>query len=42
MAMLSELLSEPTSPLYRPGELGALASELRATAAALEPHDRWE
>ena len=42
MAMLSELLSEPTSPFYRPGEPGDLASQLRAAAAALESHNRWE
>ncbi len=37
MAMLSQLLTEPTSPLYRPDEPGALGSRLRAAAAALEP-----
>jgi hypothetical protein len=42
MAMLSELLSEPTSPLYRPDEPGVLASRLRAAAAALESNNRWE
>jgi hypothetical protein len=42
MAMLLELLSEPTSPLYRPAERGALGSRLRAAAAALEPTDRWD
>jgi hypothetical protein len=42
MAMLRELLTEPASPLYRPEEPGALASRLRAAAAALEPRDRWE
>jgi len=42
MAMLTELLSEPTSPLYRPDEPGALGSRLRAAAAALEPSNRWE
>lgn len=42
MAMLHELLTEPTSPLYRPDEPGALGSRLRAAAAALEPTDRWD
>jgi hypothetical protein len=42
MAMLGELLSEPTSPFYRPGEPGDLASQLRAAAAALESHNRRE
>lgn len=42
MAMLRELLTEPTSPLYRPEEPGALGSRLRAAAAALEPANRWE
>lgn len=42
MAMLHELLTEPTSPLYRPDAPGALGSRLRATAAALEPNDRWD
>ena len=42
MAMLRELLTEGTSPLYRPTESGALGSQLRAAAAALEPSDRWE
>jgi hypothetical protein len=37
VAMLSALLSDGTSPLYRPGEPGELGSELRAAAAALEP-----
>ena len=41
MAMLSELLSEPMSPLYRPDEPGALGSRLRAAAAALEPRNPW-
>jgi hypothetical protein len=42
MAMLSQLLTEPTSPLYRPDDPGALGSRLRAAAAALEPRHRWE
>jgi hypothetical protein len=42
MAMLSGLLTEPTSPLYRPDQPGALGSRLRAAAAALEPRSRWE
>ncbi len=37
MAMLGTLLTEATSPLYRPEEPGALGSLLRAAAAALEP-----
>jgi hypothetical protein len=40
MAILSEVLTEPASPLYRPVEPGALGSRLRAAAAALEPRDR--
>jgi hypothetical protein len=42
MAMLRELLTEPTSPLYRPDGPGALGSRLRAAAAALEPSNRSE
>ncbi|HET6867144.1 MAG TPA: hypothetical protein VFH80_14590 [Solirubrobacteraceae bacterium] len=42
MAMLRELLTEPTSSLYRPEERGALGDRLRAAAAALEPASRWE
>jgi hypothetical protein len=38
VAMLGSLLTDGTSPLYRPAELGALGSQLRAAAAALEPH----
>jgi hypothetical protein len=38
-AMLLVLLTDGTSPLYRPGEPGALGSRLRAAAAALEPSD---
>ena len=40
MAMLSQLLTEPTSPLYHPDEPGALGSRLRAAAAALQPPNR--
>ena len=42
VAMLGELLTEPTSPLYRPPDPGDLASRLRVAAAALEPGVRWE
>lgn len=42
MAMLREFLTEPTSALYRPTEPGALGSQLRAAAAALEPSARWQ
>ena len=42
MAMLGGLLTEGTSPLYRPDEAGALGSQLRAAAAALEPASRWD
>jgi hypothetical protein len=38
-AMLLMLLTDGASPLYRPGEPGALGSRLRAAAAALEPSD---
>lgn len=37
VAMLQMLLTEGSSPLYRPSEPGALGSRLRAAAAALEP-----
>jgi hypothetical protein len=37
VALLQSLLTDGTSPLYRPGEPGALGSELRAAAAALAP-----
>lgn len=37
VALLELLLSDGTGPLYRPTEPGALASLLRAAAAALEP-----
>lgn len=40
MALLMALLTDGTSPLYRPSEPGALGSQLRAAAAALEPPDR--
>jgi hypothetical protein len=39
-AMLLMLLTDGTSPLYRPGGPGALGSRLRAAAAALDPGDR--
>ncbi|MGZ4286615.1 MAG: hypothetical protein ACXVW5_20655 [Solirubrobacteraceae bacterium] len=37
MALLSQLLTDGSSALYRPDERGALGSQLRAAAAALEP-----
>ncbi|MBV9941479.1 MAG: hypothetical protein JO262_05045 [Solirubrobacterales bacterium] len=37
VALLELLLTDGTSPLYRPAEPGALGSQLRAAAAALEP-----
>jgi hypothetical protein len=37
IALLESLLSDGASPLYRPTEPGALGSQLRAAAAALEP-----
>jgi hypothetical protein len=37
VALLELLLTDGPSSLYRPTELGALGSELRAAAAALEP-----
>jgi hypothetical protein len=40
VAMLLMLLTDGTSPLYRPGAPGALGSRLRAAAVALEPNDR--
>lgn len=40
VALLLALLTDGTSPLYRPSEPGALGSQLRAAAAALEPLDR--
>jgi hypothetical protein len=36
VALLRVLLTDGASPLYRPGDLGALGSDLRAAAAALE------
>ncbi len=42
IALLRALLTDGTSPLYRPGEPGALGSQLRAAASALEPHDRGD
>jgi hypothetical protein len=42
VAMLGELLTEPTSPVYGSNDPGDLASRLRAAAAALEPGIRWE
>jgi len=40
VAILESLLTDGTSPLYRPAESGALGSRLRAAAAALEPPAR--
>lgn len=40
VALLELLLTDGTSSLYRPAEPGALGSELRAAAAALEPPAR--
>ncbi len=40
VALLLALLTDGTSPLYRPTEPGALGSQLRAAAASLEPPDR--
>jgi hypothetical protein len=40
VAMLESLLTDGISPLYRPIEPGALGSQLRAAAAALEPRAR--
>jgi len=40
VALLESLLTDGTSALYRPTEPGALGSELRAAAAALEPPAR--
>ena len=37
LAMLRTLLTDGASPLYAPGQRGALGSHLRAVAAALEP-----
>jgi hypothetical protein len=38
--LLRVLLMDGSSALYRPSEPGALGSELRAAAAALEPTDQ--
>jgi hypothetical protein len=40
VALLESLLTDGGSPLYRPTEPGALGSQLRAAAAALEPPAR--
>ena len=40
VALLESLLTDGSSPLYRPIEHGALGSQLRAAAAALEPPAR--
>jgi hypothetical protein len=40
VALLESLLTDGSSPLYRPTEPGALGSRLRAAAAALEPLSR--
>ncbi len=40
VAILLVLLCDCTSPLFAPGEPGALGSRLRAAAAALEPVGR--
>ena len=40
VALLSQLLTGSSSALYRPEQRGALDSELRAAAAALEPEPR--
>jgi hypothetical protein len=42
VAMLGELLTEPSSPLYRSNDPDSLGSRLRAATAALEPGIRWE
>jgi len=42
VAELELLLTDGTSPLYRPTEPGALGSRLRAAAAALEPLARHD
>jgi hypothetical protein len=42
VALLESLLTDGTSPLYRPTEAGALGSRLRAAAAALEPLARHD
>lgn len=40
MAMLHVLLAKGASPLHQSGEPGALGSQLRAAAAALQPENR--
>jgi hypothetical protein len=40
MAMLHVLLAKGASPLYQSGEPGALGTQLRAAAAALQPDNR--
>ncbi len=42
VALLESVLTDGTSPLYRPTEPGALGSRLRAAAAALEPVARHD
>jgi hypothetical protein len=42
VALIESLLTDGASPLYRPTEVGALGSRLRAAAAALEPLARNE
>lgn len=42
VALLRTLLTDGTSVLYRPSEAGALGSQLRAAAAALEPPDQCD
>ena len=42
VALLRALLTDGTGPLYRPSERGALGSQLRAAAAALEPLERCD
>lgn len=42
VAMLGELLTEPSSPLYRSNDPGSLGGRLRAAAAALEPGIGWD
>lgn len=42
VALLESLLTDGVSPLYRPTEPGALGSQLRAAAAALEPPARHD
>ncbi len=42
VALLESLLTDGSSPLYRPTEPGSLGSRLRAAAAALDPHPRHD